>query len=223
MNVVWICLGAALLGYLMGSLPIGYLLVYLFKGIDLRQQGSGRTGGTNAMRAAGIWVGALTIIGDILKGAGTVWIVRALVSDLDVRPWAEMLGGALAVIGHNWSIFLGFKGGAGTGPNIGVTVALFPSFGLALMPVGLILLFGVGYASVTSMTIAVLIPIGLAIRAAAGTGSWVHPIYGVLTAISVFIALQPNFKRLKAGTERLVGHRAKARQRLEESNQSSES
>jgi glycerol-3-phosphate acyltransferase PlsY len=223
MNVIWICLGAALLGYLMGSLPIGYLLVYLFKGIDLRQQGSGRTGGTNAMRAAGIWVGALTTLGDILKGAGAVWIVRALVSDLDVLPWAEMLGGALAVIGHNWSIFLGLKGGAGTGPNIGVAIALFPAFGLALIPVGAVLLFGIGYASVTSMTIAVLIPIGLAINAAVGTGSWVHPIYGVLTATSVFIALLPNFKRLKAGTERIVGPRAKARRRLEESNQSSKS
>ena len=106
--------------------------------------------------------------------------------------------------------------------NLGVITALFPAFGFSLWPLGLILLFGTGYASVASATIAVLIPIGLAIRAAVvDTASWVHPIYGVLTAISVCIALLPNFKRLKAGTERMVGPRAKARQRREESDNSS--
>jgi len=211
MNIVGYGIAAALIGYVMGSLPIGYVLVHLFKGVDLRRQGSGRTGGTNAMRAAGVWVGALTAIGDLAKGAGIIWIIRALVSDPAALPWAEVMGGALVVLGHNWSIFLGWKGGAGTGPNLGVAIALWPAFGLALIPAGVGVLLVTGYASATSLFIAAVIPVGLAVRAAAGAGSWVHPLYGLVTAVAVIVALLPNIKRLKAGTERRVGPRAKAR------------
>ena len=180
------------------------------------RQGSGRTGGTNAMRAAGPWVGALTGLGDLAKGAGTIWIVRALVKDPVAFPWAEVAGGAFAVFGHNWSVFLGGKGGAGTGPNIGVAIALWPAFGLALIPAGVGVLFATGYASITSISVAIAIPVGLAIRAALGAGSWYEPVYGALTAIGVFIALLPNIRRLRAGTERMVGPRAKARRRAEQ-------
>lgn len=208
---------AAGIGYVLGSLPIGYVLVYLFKGYDLREQGSGRTGGTNAMRAAGLLVGLLTALGDLAKGAGSIWIIRALVPDLALLPWAEVMAGAMAVIGHNWSVFLGWKGGAGTGPNVGVCIALWPPFGLALIPLGVAVILLSGYASVTSLALAVTIPLGLAFRAAAGAGSWIHPIYGVATTISVVIALLPNIRRLWAGTERRVGPRAKARQQPQES------
>lgn len=211
---------AALIGYLMGALPIGFVLVQLFKGVDLRQQGSGRTGGTNAMRAAGLGVGALTGLGDLAKGAGTVWIVRALVADAPALPWAVAAGGAMAVVGHNWSVFLGWKGGAGTAPNLGVAIALWPPFGLALIPALIAVLFATGYASVASMASAAAIPLGLAVRAAFGVGSWTDPLYGVATAIAVLSALRPNIARLKAGTERMVGPRAKARARLKQSEQS---
>lgn len=210
---------AAGIGYILGSLPFGYLLVYLFKGVDLRQQGSGRTGGTNAMRAAGLGVGLLTAVGDLAKGAGSIWIIRAIVPDPAILPWTEVIAGASAVIGHNWSVFLGWKGGAGTGPNVGVCIALWPTYGLALIPLGALVILLTGYASVTSLTLAGAIPIGLALRAAAGVGSWVHPIYGVITILSVIIALLPNIRRLKRGTERMVGPRAKARQRSNQSEQ----
>jgi glycerol-3-phosphate acyltransferase PlsY len=219
MNAFWNLAGAALIGYMMGSLPIGYVLVYLFKGEDLRRNGSGRTGGSNAMRAAGVWVGVLTGIGDMAKGAGAIWIVRALVADPAVLPWAQVLGGALTVVGHNWSIFLGWKGGAGTGPNVGVTAAFSPPLAIVLIVLGIATLLLTGYASMISLVIAVAIPVGLGIVAAAGAGSWIHPLYGLMTAAAVFYALRPNIKRLKAGTERMIGPRAKARRRWEQSNQ----
>lgn len=219
MSIVLYGILAAVIGYILGSLPMGYVLVYLFKGEDLRQQGSGRTGGTNAMRAAGLWVGLLTALGDLAKGAGSIWIIRAVVPDPAALPWAEVIAGAMAVIGHNWSVFLGWKGGAGTGPNLGVCIALWPAFGLGLIPLGVIVILVTGYASVTSLTLAVAIPLGLAVRAAAGAGSWIHPIYGMVTTISIIVALLPNIRRLGAGTERMVGPRAKARQRPKESEQ----
>jgi glycerol-3-phosphate acyltransferase PlsY len=208
---------AVVAGYVLGSLPIGYVLVYLFKGVDLRQQGSGRTGGTNAGRAGGLVVGLTTALGDLAKGAGAVWIARALTSDQDLLPWIEVLAATAAVVGHNWSCFLGWKGGAGTGPNLGAAIALWPVFGLALIPVVPAAMVVTGYASVASMTIAVAIPVGLAVRAAVAGGSWIHPLYGVLTGTAVLIALLPNIRRLLAGTERMVGPRARARQRLQNS------
>ncbi len=219
MNHFWSLAGAALIGYVMGSLPIGYVLVYLFKGEDLRRNGSGRTGGTNAMRAAGPWVGVLTGIGDMAKGAGAIWIVRALVANPAVLPWAQVFAGALTVVGHNWSVFLGWKGGAGTGPNLGVTAAFSPPLAVALIGVGIATMLLTGYASMISLVIAVAIPVGLAIVAASGAGSWIHPLYGLITAAAVFHALRPNIKRLKAGTERMIGPRAKARRRCEQSHQ----
>lgn len=204
---------AATIGYVMGSLPIGYVLIYLFKGVDLRQQGSGRTGGTNALRTGGTVLGVLTAVGDLAKGAGAIWITRALAPELAVLPWTDMLAGILAVVGHNWSLFLGFKGGAGTGPNLGVSIALWPTLGLALIPIGVATWLLTGYASVTSLVVAAGIPAGLAIRAATGHGPWQHVVYGTATALAVTVALLPNIQRLKAGTERMVGPRAKARQR----------
>lgn len=212
---------AVLAGYVLGSLPIGYVLVYLYKGVDLREQGSGRTGGTNAGRAGGLGIGLMTALGDLAKGAGAVWIARALTSDQSALPWVEALSATAAVVGHNWSIFLGWKGGAGTGPNLGAALALWPLLGLALIPVVPLVILVTGYASVASITIAVAIPFGLAVRAAVLGGSWVHPLYGVLTATAVAVALLPNFRRLIEGTERMVGPRARARRRVQESKQSS--
>jgi glycerol-3-phosphate acyltransferase PlsY len=212
---------AVVAGYVLGSLPIGYVLVYLFKGVDLREHGSGRTGGTNAGRAGGFGVGLMTAVGDLAKGAGAVWIARALIPDQDLLPWVEALAAAAAVVGHNWSLFLGWKGGAGTGPNLGAAIALWPVFGLALIPVVPLAMLVSGYASVASMSIAVAIPVGLAVRAAVAGGSLVHPIYGVLTGTAVVIALLPNIRRLKAGTERMVGPRARAQRKLQRSKQSS--
>jgi acyl phosphate:glycerol-3-phosphate acyltransferase len=204
---------ASAIGYVMGSLPIGYVLIYLFKGVDLRKQGSGRTGGTNAMRAGGLALGILTALGDLAKGAGTIWIIRAVVANPGWLPWAEMVGGALAVIGHNWSIFLGLKGGAGTGPNVGVAIALWPALGLAVIPAGVVVLLLSGHASVVSLAIAYGIALGMAGQAMAGLGPWQYAGYGLATSIAVTIALLPNIQRLKNGTERLVGPRAKAKQR----------
>lgn len=197
------------MGYLVGSLPIGFLLVYLFKGEDLRRRGSGRTGGTNAMRAAGIGVGLLTAAADIAKGAGAVWIARALFASSPVLPWLEASAGAAAVAGHNWSLFLRFKGGAGTAPSLGAAIALWPALGLALIPAGLIVLVATGYASAGSIFVALAMPAGLAAQAAAGNGSWAYAVYGLFTAALVLGALSPNIRRLRSGTERKVGSRAK--------------
>ncbi len=189
---------AAVIGYLLGSIPVGYLVVRATRGVDVRTVGSGRTGGTNAMRAGGLGAGVMTAIGDMLKGLVAVVIMRLLSGG---APEIEAIAGLAAVAGHNWSLFMGFKGGAGTSPNVGASIAFWPLSGLWLVPMVPLGVFVVGYASVTSLVIAAVIPIVFALRAAAGLSSWVYVWYGLAAAALVVLALRPNIKRLLNGTE----------------------
>ncbi|HNS39445.1 MAG TPA: glycerol-3-phosphate acyltransferase, partial [Promineifilum sp.] len=128
MQIVYFVL-AALIGYLCGSVAFGYIYVRLVKGEDLRTIGSGRTGGTNSLRAAGLGVGILTSLSDVFKGFAAVWLTTRLFGHAlgpDLLPWAQATTGVLSVVGHNWSIFLKFGGGAGTGPNVGWSAAIWP-------------------------------------------------------------------------------------------------
>ena len=213
MSDTYIFILAGLVGYLFGAIPFGFLFVRLTKRIDLRDVGSGRTGGTNSMRAAGPVVGALTGLSDVLKGAGAIWIARTLfgnVLDSRLLPWAEVLTGIATIIGHNWSLFLNFKGGAGTGPNIGWATAIWwPMFPIGVVTVvGLIMT--VGMASIASLATGIVIPVAFAIRYF--TGKEETPAYfvgGLITLVFVSWALRPNIKRLLDGTERIVGPRAR--------------
>lgn len=198
---------ATLAGYLIGSIPVGYIVIYLMRGKDIRTVGSGRTGGTNALRAGGTWAAIATAAGDILKGFLAVVLARWIAGPI---PVAEVLAGLAAVVGHNWSVFMGFHGGAGTTPNIGVSIALWPLSAVWLLPMLPIGLNVIRYASVMSLIIAAIIPISFAIRATLGLGPWLYVFYGVLSALTVVWALRPNIKRLLKGTEprapRLVIH-----------------
>jgi glycerol-3-phosphate acyltransferase PlsY len=201
--MIWLrLLIAAVAAYLIGAIPVGYWVIRLTQGKDIRSVGSGRTGGTNAIRAGGSWAGIATGAGDILKGFLAVAIARLIVGDAAVNPsLAEVLGGVAVVVGHNWSVFMGFRGGAGTTPNIGASIAIWPLSALWLIPLLPIGLNMIRYASLTSLIIAVVIPVSFAIRAALGFGPWLDVLYGVLTGLTVAWALRPNIKRLINGTE----------------------
>ncbi len=121
-------LGVIFLAYVFGSIPFGLLIVKLKTGKDIREVESGRTGGTNAMRAAGFWAGLATAIFDILTGACAVWIARLVTPD---HQLIHVLAPIAAILGHNYSIFLpnfdekkrfkGFRGGAGGAPSVGTS------------------------------------------------------------------------------------------------------
>lgn len=219
MNVVYLLLAGSF-GYILGSIPFGWLYVKAKTGKDIRTIGSGRMGGTNSYRAAGLIIGLLTALSDFLKGAVSVWVARWLFggqADPNWLPWIVTFGGVMAVMGHNWSIFLKFKGGAGTGPNVGWATALWlPVFPLLFL-VGLGLMLTVGMASVASMVVAVLIPVVFGVRYLMGLDP--TPAYflgGLVTAVAVGWALRPNFQRIKSGNERIVGPRAKRLERKQQ-------
>src|SRR5512136_1779739 len=102
--------GILIAAYLFGSIPFGLIVVKLMTGKDIRTIASGRTGGTNAMRAAGPWAGILTAILDILKAAATVWLVQWI---LPTNVWMHALAPIAAILGHNYSIFLMERGAEG--------------------------------------------------------------------------------------------------------------
>jgi acyl phosphate:glycerol-3-phosphate acyltransferase len=195
------------IAYMIGSLPMGYIFLRTFKKQDITQIGSGRTGGTNAMRAGGLWMGVLTGLCDFLKGFAAVTLVRYFMPE---STWAQVLAGFAAVSGHNWSIWLYWwthklSAGAGTGPNVGAAMAFWPPAALIVIPIVIIFVFIVGYASLASIAAAVSIVLIFILRAATAHSPWEYTIYGILTTILVVWALRPNIKRLFQGTERRVG------------------
>lgn len=191
------------LGYLLGAMPVGYL-VGKMRGVDVLRHGSGRTGGTNVMRAAGLWAAVLTVLGDGIKGMLSVGLAALLVG----TPAAKVLAGLAAIIGHNWSVFLGWRGGAGAITNAGVIVGLYYPIIVAMTVAGFIALMASRMASVATLatiTAAFLGFVGLAIL---GYVPWAYAIYGLLAGAVIAIALLPNIRRILAGTERRLepGH-----------------
>ena len=210
---------AALVGYLCGAIPFGFLYVKATKKQDVRQIGSGRTGGTNSMRAGGLGVGVATGLSDVFKGILGIWLTKLVLSGFAPPvwlPWLLATAGVMSVIGHNWSVFLKWGGGAGTAPNIGWAAAIW----WPIFPIGFIvmvaLLLLVGMASVASLAMAIVVPLVFIILYLAGyTDVGATPAYlvgGILAAIVITWALRPNIKRILNGTERLVGPRARRKQ-----------
>lgn len=211
MNQTLIIVGVLLLAYVVGSIPFGLLIVKMRTGQDIRKIASGRTGGTNVMRAAGFWAGILTAALDILKGAGSVWLAQWITPDLH---WLHVLAPVFAIIGHNHSIFLPefdenhrllrLRGGAGGAPSVGGAFGLWPLSLAIILPLGAIVYFTLGYASVTTMSVAAFAILVFAGRAIFAGAPWIDVLYGVLAEILLVLALRPNIKSLAAGTERVL-------------------
>ncbi len=202
-----------LLAYIFGSIPFGLLFVKLLTGKDIRRVASGRTGGTNAARAGGAIPGLLTALMDALKGAAAVWVAQAVSPG---NQWLHVLSPVAAILGHNYSVFLTerddrfrlrFRGGAGGGPTVGGAFGLWWPSALIVLPLAALVFFGVGYASVTTMSIALIITAVFAVRNAMGLAPLADVFYGILAFFLLVWALRPNIRALFAGRERFHGWR----------------
>lgn len=210
---VFLSLAAVIAGYILGSIPFGMLIVRKIRGRDIRKWYSGRTGGTNVGRVAGFWAGLATAVLDVLKAMGAVFLARVLTGGVYM---VEVAAGLAAILGHNYSIFMierddgkwRIHGGAGGAASLGGATGLWPPAFLIILPLIPLIYFGIGYASVTTMSIAFLAGILFLIRAQLGLGPWMYVLYGVLAEAIVIWALRPNIQRLLNGEERLVGWRA---------------
>ncbi len=203
MNVLIVAL-CGLLGYVLGSIPFGYLIVKAVKGIDIREVGSGRTGGTNAYRAAGVPAGLATALLDVGKGALAVTVVRAYFPQ--TLGWAEALTGIGVILGHNYSCFLGFRGGAGGATAVGTGMALWWGAGIPALLLGCVMVFGVGYASLATLIAGLSVAVVFTLAAIFHweNFNWSYAAYGWTVFGLCVIALRPNIERLRKGTEKRV-------------------
>ena len=195
-------IAVTLLGYLVGAFPTGYLVARLWKGVDPRQHGSGRTGATNVLRAAGRWPALLTVFGDLIKGLLSVLLARVLVG----TDSAVVLAGLAAVLGHNRSVFLGFGGGAGSMTNAGVVLALAPHVVPFMAIAAFITALRTRTASLVSIAAAVTMLVAFVISFFLSLVPVAYVIYSVLACALIIFELQPNIERLLSGSERRVEH-----------------
>ena len=190
-------LGAALLAYLLGSIPFGLLLTRLAGLGDLRTIGSGNIGATNVLRTGNKALAALTLVLDGAKGAAAVLLARQF------GPEAAMIAGAAALLGHLFPVWLGFRGGKGVATGLGVWLALAWPVGLAACATWLVVAALARYSSLASLiaiAIAPLYALVLADRERAALGA--------LLAILIVLRHHENIRRLVSGREPKIGQRA---------------
>jgi acyl phosphate:glycerol-3-phosphate acyltransferase len=147
--------GLVVLGYLVGSLSPSVFLGKLFKGVDLRKQGSGNAGTTNAFRVLGVKMGTAVLVADLLKG-----VIPVVIADLVLgEPTVTVLVALATVAGHNYSIFLRGKGGKGVATGAGAAIAMMPLVGAVLVGLFLLLLLTTRIVSLASIACTVMLPV----------------------------------------------------------------
>jgi len=186
--------------YLSGSIPFGLLVARLTGGPDPRSVGSGRTGGTNALRALGRRRAAVVSAGDILKGAMPVLAVRALGGG----DGTEVAAALFAVVGATRSIWVGFKGGRGIATGFGTALAIAPIALAAAAPIFIVVIWRTRIVSLGSLAaVAAFAPIEIFVRMQTPDGLSIWALaYSIVGPALVWLAHADNIARLRAGTER---------------------
>ncbi len=187
------------LGYLIGATPFGYL-VGRIRGIDIRQHGSGNIGATNVLRVLGKPLGITVFILDFFKGVAAVLLARQL-GHASVSALVAIAGGVGVILGHNFTFWLGFKGGKGIATTAGVLCALIPVTALVAVIVWAIVFKTSGYVSLGSLAAALSLPISTGTAIVLGRGSWEMFIFALLACGLAFIRHKSNIQRLLNGTE----------------------
>ena len=198
---------AALLGYALGAIPFGLVIGRLLRGIDLRDYGSHRTGATNALRTLGLRAAAAVFVLDVLKGVVAVLLARLLFSGDPLVEWAAAVAGFTAIVGHNWSVFIGFTGGRGVATSTGALAAMSPWSVVILAPIVIGIMWRTRYVSLGSITGGLLAPVVTAVLWLFDLASVPAIVYALASGLLVTAAHADNIARLRAGTERRIGHK----------------
>jgi len=188
-------------GYLLGSVPFGVIVGRMFGGVDVREFGSGRTGMTNVLRTVGVWAAALVLALDMGKAAAAVVVARVL-SD---SAGAEAAAGIAALAGHNWPVFVGFRGGRGVASGLGALYIISPVSGLVATLVGVPIIAIWRYASLGSMLGATSGSVTLVVLCLTGFHPLGYAWYALAASPLIVAKHSDNIVRLLKGEERKVG------------------
>ncbi|HCJ57752.1 glycerol-3-phosphate 1-O-acyltransferase PlsY [Lutispora sp.] len=190
----------SIISYFLGNISASYLIAKYKGGIDIRKHGSGNAGATNVLRTLGAKAGLLAFAGDALKGILAV-ILGKLIGGED----GQIAAGIFVVIGHNWPILLGFKGGKGIATTIGVMIAINPYIVAAIVPIGLIIIFITKYVSLASILGMAIFPITMLMTK--------QPVklvlFSFLLSAMAIYRHKSNIKKLIGGTEAKIGDKVK--------------
>ena len=192
-----------LLGYLLGSIPSGFLAGKWCKGIDLRSIGSGSTGATNVLRNVGKGPALVVFLVDVAKGAAAVLLASALTQNNPLNDWIQVLAGLAALAGHIWPIWLGFKGGKAVATGLGLFLGLAWPVGLACFGMFMAVFSLSRIVSLASVVAALSLPLLMA----AGSGSNANLVVALVAMALVLWRHRSNIQRLINGTEPKVGQK----------------
>ena len=198
---------AAILGYFLGAIPVGLLIGRWMKGIDLRAYGSHRTGATNALRTLGARAAASVFVLDFAKGVAAVLLARLLFGGDANVEWAAAIAGVAAIVGHNWSVFIGFTGGRGVATSAGALAGMSPWTLVIVLPIVFAVMWRTRYVSLGSIVGALGAPIITAFLAGVGWASGQAIAYALASGLLVTVSHADNIGRLRAGTERRIGQK----------------
>ena len=190
------------LGYLLGSMPNGYLAGRWLKGIDLRQCGSGSTGATNVLRNVGKAPALVVFLLDVGKGALAVLLAKSF----GLNDWVQVLAGLAALAGHIWPVWLGWKGGKAVATGLGMFLGLAWPVGLACFGLFMAVISISRIVSLSSVVAAIGLPVLMVLTGASGASISVS----VVASVMVLWRHRSNIERLIAGTEPRIGAKAKS-------------
>lgn len=198
----------ALAGYLLGSISTG-ILVAGKSGHDIRKEGSRNTGASNALRVLGIKGGLLTFLGDFAKATLAVllgkWLANHFIGP-DAAKYGGMIGALFVVLGHNWPVFFGFKGGKGIACSTAILLILFPWQGAVAVAVCVLVIWLTRYISLGSMTMLLVFFVLLAFTE---PPFWPNGVWALALLCLGVYRHRSNIQRLKNGTENKIGQRTK--------------
>lgn len=198
MKIALIILGC----YLLGSIPFGYIAGKLFKKIDIRELGSGNIGATNVFRILGPSLASLVLIGDIGKGIFSIYLVQYFNID---NLLILTIAGLAVICGHDWSLFLGFKGGKGIATTFGVIFALNPIISILAIVVWVVVMIITRYASLSS----ILAMISIMIFTILFKQSYEYILFSAIIIVLSIFKHKENIKRLRSGNEKKIGKKSK--------------
>lgn len=196
--------------YLIGSIPSG-LVIGKLKGVDVREYGSGNIGTTNVLRTLGARYGAIVLIADVLKGVIAVLLARYIIE----TPTGEMAAGFAAVAGHDWSLFLKFKGGRGVATSLGALLPLAmpgPLSGVIGLAVFVLVTLASRYVSLASIVGSLSAVVAMAVFLGLDRVPWQYLVYIVVVVALIIYQHRDNIGRLLSGTESKLGQKGEKRQ-----------
>jgi len=192
------------MAYFLGSISWGYMLLQLKMGVDVREYGSGRTGMSNVLRTGGVKSAAVVLTLDIAKGVIAVIIARAVIG----TTAAEVSAGLIVLAGHNWPVFLQFKGGRGILTALGCLALMVPVAAIIATATFLAITALSRYISLGSVVGVMIGALAILALALAGVNSGTYMIYGFIAAAMIVWQHRDNIQRIRDGNERRLGHPA---------------